>query len=348
MDEYEAIQSQATIFKSLSGIAHSMAMKCAIDLRLADILHSHENPIALSLLASSIDSSTPPDVSALKCVMRLLVRDQIFTAHEPADGGETLYGATKISLWLLRDSEKSLSSLVSMCLQPSTVTPWCYLSECVKQGGSAFEKVHGCELFEFASKNPDFNELFNNALVAPTKQVIKSIVKQSKEAFENVGSLVDVGGGTGQAIAIIVNEIPHINGINFDLPHVVSTAPEWIGVKQVGGNMFESIPKADAIFLKTILHNWSDKQCVEILKKCKEAIPKERGKILIVERVLNPEGSHEYDEAKSFFNLLMLVNHGSKERNQYEWKKLLEDGGFPRYEIIEVDPTHSLITAYPE
>ena len=35
--------------------------------------------------------------------------------------------------------------------------------------------------------------------------------------------MVDVGGGVGSAISTIVNEYPHIHGINFDLPHVIRT-----------------------------------------------------------------------------------------------------------------------------
>jgi hypothetical protein len=54
----------------------------------------------------------------------------------------------------------------------------------------------------------------------------------------------------GGMIAEIVKTHPHIKGINFDLPHVVVTAPMRQGVSHVGGDMFEAIPNADAIFMK--------------------------------------------------------------------------------------------------
>lgn len=49
--------------------------------------------------------------------------------------------------------------------------------------------------------------------------------------------------------------------------------------------MFESIPHADAVLLKFILHDWSDKDCVRILKMCREAIPsrEEGGKVIIID-----------------------------------------------------------------
>ncbi|KAF2323752.1 hypothetical protein GH714_036830 [Hevea brasiliensis] len=73
-----------------------------------------------------------------------------------------------------------------------------------------------------------------------------------KDGFNGVGSLVDVGGGTGAMVSEIVKAHPHVKGINFDLPHVVATAPEYEGVTHVAGNMFTSIPPADAILLKVM------------------------------------------------------------------------------------------------
>ncbi|KAK7848947.1 acetylserotonin o-methyltransferase, partial [Quercus suber] len=62
--------------------------------------------------------------------------------------------------------------------------------------------------------------------------------------------------------------------INFDLPHVVSIATEINGVKHAGGDMFESVPKADTAFIM------ADNECIQILKKCKERTLKEWGFVL--------------------------------------------------------------------
>ncbi|KAI9072078.1 hypothetical protein K1719_031253 [Acacia pycnantha] len=34
--------------------------------------------------------------------------------------------------------------------------------------------------------------------------------------------------------------------------------------------MFHSIPNADAVLMKWILHDWSDEDCMKILKNCKK------------------------------------------------------------------------------
>ncbi|KAJ0006059.1 hypothetical protein Pint_36743 [Pistacia integerrima] len=46
--------------------------------------------------------------------------------------------------------------------------------------------------------------------------------------------LVDVGGGIGVTLDVITSKYPHIKGINFDLPHVLTDAPTYSGVKHVG------------------------------------------------------------------------------------------------------------------
>ena len=60
-------------------------------------------------------------------------------------------------------------------------------------------------------------------------------------------------------MAEVVKAYPHIKGVNFDLPHVVATAPAYDGVSHVGGDMFESIPYADAIFMKVHIKLFPEK-----------------------------------------------------------------------------------------
>ncbi|RHN78896.1 putative methyltransferase [Medicago truncatula] len=67
------------------------------------------------------------------------------------------------------------------------------------------------------------------------------------KGFEGVSTLVDVGGGVGNALKQIISEYPSIKGINFDLPQVVQDAPTHPGIEHVEGNMFESVPSGDDI-----------------------------------------------------------------------------------------------------
>ncbi|KAJ0112582.1 hypothetical protein Patl1_02213 [Pistacia atlantica] len=313
-----SLRGQAEIWQHMFSFADSMALKCAVELRIADIINSHGGSITLSQIASSIGSSSP-NISYLSRVMRLLVRRKIFAANHDSRGGETLYGLTHSSRWLLRDSELSLAPMILMENHPWLMAPWHCFSQCVKEGGIAFKVAHGKEIWDFALQNPEFNKLFND------------------------------GGGIGEMLSEIVKSYPHIKGINFDLPHVIATAPKYDGISHVEGDMFKAAPQADAVIMKWILHDWSDEDCVKILRNCKEAIPEKTGKVIIVDVVLRPDGSGIFDETGLVFDLLMLAHTtGGRERTEQEWKKLLEEGGFPRYNIINIPAFPFIIEAFPQ
>ncbi|KAK7854537.1 xanthohumol 4-o-methyltransferase [Quercus suber] len=333
------LQGQADIWKYMFSFADSMAVKCAVELRIADIINMHGGPMTLSQIIAGIPDAHSPDISYLTRIMRLLVRRKIFTAqshHHPSEGGDTLYGLTHSSRWLLHDSKTTLAPMLLMEDHPLLMAPWHCFSQCVKEGGIAFKKAHGREVWDFGSVNPEFNKLFNDGMACTAKIVINAIVSEYKDGFGSVGSLVDVGGGTGSVLAEIVKSYPHIKGINFDLPHVVAMAPIYDGITHVGGDMFEAIPNADAVFMK-------------ILKNCRKAIPEETGKVIIVDVVLQPEGNGLFDDTCLVFDLLMIAHSsGGKERTELEWKKVLEEGGFPRYNIIKISALPSIIEAYPK
>ncbi|GMP54441.1 hypothetical protein CsSME_00019615 [Camellia sinensis var. sinensis] len=97
-----------------------------------------------------------------------------------------------------------------------------------------------------------------------------------------------------------------------------------------------------------IMHDWNDEDCVNILKNCQKAIPEKTGKVIIIDVVLNPEGDGMFDDTGLVLDLLMIAHTGGKERTELEWKKVLEEGGFPRYNIIKIAAFPSIIEAFPE
>ncbi|KAG6604808.1 Xanthohumol 4-O-methyltransferase, partial [Cucurbita argyrosperma subsp. sororia] len=346
----ELLKGQAEIWKYMLCFADSMALKCAVELHLADIINSHGSPISLSQIASSIVASDPlatPEISYLSRIMRLLVRRNIFAVHHSSDGGEPLYGLTHSSKWLLRDAELTLAPMVLAELHKWMVDPWLCFSRGVKEGGDQFQKANGLDIWSFASTNPQFNQLFNNAMASTSKVIMKAILSVYQDGFSSIESLTDVGGGIGGVISEIVKAFPHIKGMNFDLPHVISTAPPYQGVTHIGGDMFEAIPKADAVFMKWILHDWDDKECVRILKNCKKAIPEKTGKVILVEVILKADGDGAFDDTRFYFDLLMLAHTNGRERTEKEWKNILEEAGFPRYRVIALPAITSIIEAYP-
>ncbi|CAN1308590.1 Xanthohumol 4-O-methyltransferase, partial [Linum perenne] len=99
--------------------------------------------------------------------------------------------------------------------------------------------------------------------------------------------------------------------------------------------------------IQWILHNWSDEDCVRILKNCKKAIPEKTGKLIIVDMVIDPAGNSAFDDAGLVVDLLMMVQTSGRERTESEWKKILNEGGFPAYKVIKISSLSSIIEAYP-
>ncbi|XP_027081725.1 xanthohumol 4-O-methyltransferase-like [Coffea eugenioides] len=362
MDKHDAasklLHGQAQIWKQMFAFVDSMALKCAVELQIADIIHSHGRPLSLSEISSNITNSSSPSFPYLARIMRLLVRNNIFESIEDVqqeNGGDTpsttLYGLTTASRWLLNNNDQlSMTPFILMENHPWLLSPWHQLSTCVREGGIAFQKAHGKEIWDMASQNPEFNKIFNDGMECTGKITMQAILSVFKGTYwDGVESLVDVGGGTGATMAEIVKVYPHIKGINFDLPHVIATAPKYDGVSHVGGDMFDAIPSAQAVFMKWIMHDWCDEDCVKILKNCRRAIPEKTGKVFIVEVVLKPDGDGLFDSIGMILDLLMIAHSsGGKERTEPEWKKLLDKGGFPRYKITEIPACFSIIEAYPE
>ncbi|KAK6919023.1 Plant methyltransferase dimerization [Dillenia turbinata] len=343
------LKGQGEILQIIFGFAEIMAVKSAVELRIPDIIHCHNSAVTLSQIASEIESPTNKvDLNSLSRIMRLLVRRKIFTAQTPSNGGEMLYGLTNSSRWLLHGSEPSLAPFLLMQSHPWMLTPWHFLSQCVKEGGLPFEKAHRCGLWDLASTNPEFNDVINDAMTGCTKIMMEAVIEGYKDGFGSIGSIVDVGGGTGGTMALVAKSFPHIKCLNFDLPHVIATAPDHEGVHHIGGDMFDVIPKAHAIFMKGVMHDWSDQDCVKILKNCREAIPEKTGKVIIVEDVLRPDEDGLFDGTHLAVDLVLFAQtSGGKERTEEEWKNVLEEGGFLRYNIIQIPTLQSIIEAFP-
>ena len=91
-----------------------------------------------------------------------------------------------------------------------------------------FKKIHGMPMYEYEKIDPTYNKAFNKAM-AGVCNIEMGRVLEIYKGFEGISTLVDVGGGTGQNLKMIVSQYPSIKGINFDLPNVIQNAPPHPG-----------------------------------------------------------------------------------------------------------------------
>jgi hypothetical protein len=108
---------------------------------------------------------------------------------------------------------------------------FCYrlhLKDAVLEEGNLFEKVHGISIYQYLKADPTLNKLFNKAMADLSEITMKKVLETYK-GFEGVSVLVDVAGGIGATLNMIISKYPSIKGINFDLPHVIQHAPSYPG-----------------------------------------------------------------------------------------------------------------------
>lgn len=253
----EMLQAQAHVVNHLFSFARSMALKCAIELSIPDIVHSHGGAASLTDLAAALD--LPPGRKPhLHRVMRLLVNSGFFTTIPNDIGGlrEETYQLTPSSKLLLKANKNmTMVPFVLMELHPALMSPWHKLSSWLTHKDlTPFELAHdGSKIWEYASKHDEINELFNSALASDSLVTMGVFVSRCSGVVEGLRSWVDVGGGTGSAAKVIAEAFTGIKCTVLDLPHVVAGAPEIPGVEFVPGDMFQFVPKGDAVFLKVLI-----------------------------------------------------------------------------------------------
>ena len=103
-----------------------------------------------------------------------------------------------------------------------------HLKDAVLDGGIPFNKAYGMTAFDYHGTDPRFNKIFNNGMSNHSTITMKRILDTYK-GFEGLSTLVDVGGGIGATLNMILSAYPTIKGINFDLPRVIEVAPNYKG-----------------------------------------------------------------------------------------------------------------------
>ncbi|KAL5988550.1 Caffeic acid 3-O-methyltransferase [Asimina triloba] len=311
-----------------------MTLKAAIELDVLEIIAKAGPGAQLSPaeIAAHITTKNAAAPIMLDRILRLLASYSILTCtHRTLENGqlERVYGLAPICKFLVSNEEgASMAPLLDFIHHKVFMETWCHLKDTVAEGGVPFDRAYGMNAFEYPGVDARFNKAFNTAMLNHSTIITKKIL-ETYTGFDGLNSLVDVGGGVGVTLTKIVSKYPKIKGITFDLPHVVAHAPASSGVEFVGGDMFARVPTGEAIFMKWILHDWSDEHCQKLLRNCYDALP-DNGKVIVVEYILPSEPDTSAASRCVFqLDLLMLAyNPGGKERTEEEFEKLAKEAGF--------------------
>jgi SAM-dependent methyltransferase/DNA-binding HxlR family transcriptional regulator len=228
---------------------------------------------------------------------------------------------------------------------------WADLIGSVRTGQNFFERQHGTDAWRHRTRSgAGDGERFDDAMQEGSSQRARSIV--AAYDFSSFRTVVDVGGGRGSLLAGILASSPHLRGVLFDQPHVVTAAPavlEAAGVadrcRVVGGSFFDGVPAgADAYLLSVIIHDWDDDPAVKILEHCRRAMAPS-GRLLLVERLFDSETDNALWTA--LWDLQMMHLLSGRERSEAEFRALLTRAGFALTRVVSLHEI-AIIEAMPE
>lgn len=321
-------------FKFLSltaGKWTSHILATAAELRLADLL----SPAPLS--AAELAKKAGANASMMFRLLRALATLGVV---EPVGADEFKLGA--LGQFLRSDVPGSMRALSAMGGRPWHDRCWEQLTESVRTGTPGAQLAFGTNLWDHFSRNAEDFANFNDAMTSASATM--HFMAAEAYDFSSFKQVVDVGGGHGRLLALVLNKTPGLRGIVFDRQELTEGARAEIqkaGVADrcefIGGDFFVGVPAGgDAYMMGHILHDWDDERAEQILRSCRKGITP-GGTLIVLDAVIKG-GPQDFG---TLMDLEISLLFGGKDRTEAEFAALFRKAGF---ELSQVVPTRSSIS----
>lgn len=253
-----------------------------------------------------------------------------------AEDDDRRFRITGVGECFRADHPGSVRDLVRFFRGPEYQSAWTHLPDIVAGGGlTGFEREFEAGLFDYLDQNPELSRAFNGSMTRRTQRVTEVVLDAlAGYDFEEFSRVCDIGGGHGHLLGHLLQEHQHLEGTVLELPSVVKqTQARWapkLGVDDrcsyIAGDMFESVPEADAYLMKSILHDWNDKACLDILSTTRASALSD-ARLFVIERIV-PGPNTQHAAKPSDIN--MMVSTGGRERTIAEFDDLFQATGWKR------------------
>lgn len=296
---------EAVLWDFMRGALMTRVLGMVAELDVARQLSDGARPI------DEVARDVGADADTLYRILRALAADGVFAEVEPR-----VFENTATSELLRHPSQRAFAHLfgsvwhrVAGELTADTSSP-------------AFPRVYGSDFWTWLAEHPSERAAFDTAMVEGNGSRVERLASVEWSGDETV---VDIGGGNGSLLLEFLAERPGLRGIVFDLPETVRDEAKFGDrIQFVAGSFFDGVPVGDVYVLATILHDWDNESATAILRTVRDAAPP-HARLLILEGVVQP--GNEPDGTK-WLDLLMLALFAGRERDEQQWRALLDDGGF--------------------
>jgi len=305
-------EQETANLESLSDLCTPWLIHVVATLRIADHIAAGVDQIDSLATVANCDSY------ALHRALTYLVGKGVF--EEPAPGR---FALNQVSSGLLDPRQRIGLDLNG--IGGRMAHAWSTLLSYVRTGKPAYHEVFGLPFWEDLDAHPEIGASFDD-LIGPTGHGAPNPEFQISGGWDEVRSVVDVGGGTGAMLAEILRIRPEVHGTLVDLPRTVALSAETFrvaGVAErvtaVGQSFFNPLPAgADLYLLKGILNDWPDAEAKAILSRCAEAARPD-GCVVVLGGVTPEEAPRNL--------VIEMVLLGGRYRSVTEFRELAREAG---------------------
>lgn len=310
-------ESSARILSHLYGYQLAHCLHVVSELNIAELLF--ESPRPVDELAALTGTHAP----SLYRVLRVTAAAGVF---EETEG--RVFRFTPDATALHGDAEGSVKPYFQAIMGEHSHA-FANLLHSVRTGETAFDAYYSTDVWEFYDTHPEEAIRFNKAMAGLTQYYSHALLPAYD--FSRFRTVIDIGGGNGALLFAILGAYPTVYGAIFDAPAVIPETEKLIldspfqdRCTTIAGNFFDAIPIGyDAYLLKFILHDWSDDDCVVILRNCAEVMAV-GNRVLILDSVI-PSGN--YPHAGKYTDVTMLACTRGRERSAVDFRQLIEAAG---------------------
>ncbi|KAJ9477120.1 Methyltransf_2 domain-containing protein [Pseudozyma hubeiensis] len=369
----------------------AFSLQMATSLNMANVIKDLGGPAGKPVSVDEIGARTGLPPSRVLKVLRPLANNHIF--QETSEG---YFVNNRASLHLLDEcdvkSYVQYSSFIHPRIVPSISNAWMNPESKDDLGPDNAAFLHGFDMqhkandaFDLFQKSvPDLVPRFAVGMQACNRGAVEGILQDYPWSQLPEGTVcVDIGGGIGAFTAALLKQYPNLNGVVQDRPEVVEEAkasfernmPDAVASGRVqfeAADFFKEIKSSGpkrVYVMRMIIHDWPDKECLQILGNIKAKMQAD-SKLIILDTLLQPaivadEQGKDDDLVEQVGKIpYPLYRSGgvagtwiqrvdqevnialnATERTPSEFKALVEKAGLKLEKIIQPRSRHGIITA---
>lgn len=339
-NQENAIPPAGKLLQMIDSLYVSQSISVAAKLGIADLLK--DGAKSIDELANSIDVNA----QYLYRLLRALASVGIF-----AEVDNCYFELTPMAKLLQSDVPGSTRAAAILAGEEWYLQSWGNLFNAIKTGVSAFENKFEMKMPDYIAQNPESGKKLRDAIICYSLMINRAVVDAYD--FSSISKLVDVGGGQGTLLAVVLKANPNMTGVLFGSPSANKHIKEENNFlaqelasrcEIVSGDFLESLPSGgDAYIFKQVIHNLDDDRAIKVLQNCYRAMPT-NGKLLVVDPIIPP--GNEPSFTKLLDVQMMVSNSSAHIRTANEFQELFTKVGFQVANIIPTQSPCSIIEGF--